>query len=253
MQRWKRVVGSGISSISGVKRRFSGTTQGLRILMYHSISEHAAGESKDLYCLSPNRFRSHLSFLRDQQADPAFSVHPLTDLHENGVSFTFDDGYLDNLVVAAPLLLEYGFSFHVFVNPSFLMSGEQHYLTQQSLRELANVSGVTIGAHGYSHRLLTDCTPSELEFELDASKKWIEDTISKEVTTMAYPHGAMNSEVRQATAKAGYKFAVSSKYGIVTSFSDRFALERTEIWSTDTQSTFRSKLLGNWDWMSKRK
>ncbi|MEO8364261.1 MAG: polysaccharide deacetylase family protein [Ilumatobacteraceae bacterium] len=252
MQRWKRVVGGGVSSISGVKRRFSGTTPGLRILMYHSIKEHAPGDSKDLYCLSPIRFRSHLDFLHDRQADPAFAVHPLAELQAVGISFTFDDGYLDNLEVAAPLLFEYGFSSHVFVNPSFLMSGERHYLTQQSLRELANVSGVTIGAHGYSHRLLTDCTPSELEFELDASKKWIEDTISREVTTMAYPHGAMNSEVRLAAAKAGYKFAVSSKYGIVTSVSDRFALERTEIWSTDMESTFRSKLIGNWDWMGKR-
>jgi len=252
MQRWKRVVGGGISSISGVKRKFSGSTLGLRILMYHSIRERAPGDSNDIYCLSPNRFRSHLDFLRERRSDPAFAVHPLTDLHEIGISFTFDDGYLDNLEVAAPLLSEHGFSSHVFVNPSFLMSGEQHYLTQQSLRELANIPGVTIGAHGYSHRLLTDCTPSELDFELDASKKWIEDTISKEVTTMAYPHGAMNSEVRLATAKAGYKFAVSSKYGIVTSVSDRFALERTEIWSTDTHSTFRSKLLGNWDWMGKR-
>ena len=63
---------------------------------------------------------------------------------------------------------------YVFVNPSFIMSGEHRYLTAQSLVELANFPGASIGAHGYSHRKLTECTPSELEYELDASKKWIE-------------------------------------------------------------------------------
>jgi peptidoglycan/xylan/chitin deacetylase (PgdA/CDA1 family) len=220
--------------------------------MYHSIGSQASGDSDDLYCVSPQRFKSHLSFLHARQSDPVLTVQPFTDLAPVGISLTFDDGYRDNLEVAAPMLLEYGFSFHVFVNPSFVMSGQRKYLTVQSLCELASHSGVSIGAHGYSHRKLTECTPSELDYELDASKQWIENAIGREVTTMAYPHGAVNNEVRHATAKAGYTMAASSKFGIVTSASDRFALARTDIWSTDTARTFRSKLHGNWDWMSKR-
>lgn len=252
MQHWKRVIGSSISAIYGVKRKFSGKPQGLRLLMYHSIGSRASVDSNDLYCVSPQRFKSHLNFLRTHQSDPVLTVHPFTDLPRVGISFTFDDGYRDNLEVAAPLLLEYGFSFHVFVNPSFVMSGEHKYLTVQSLLELANLPGASIGAHGFSHRKLTDCTPAELAYELDASKQWIENVIGQEVTTMAYPHGAVNDEVRQATEKAGYTVAASSKFGIVTSTSDCFALERTDIWSTDTTRAFRSKLRGNWDWMSAR-
>lgn len=220
--------------------------------MYHSIGSPAFGELDDLYSLSPKRFESHLSFLHAQQSDPALTVHPFTDLAQVGVSFTFDDGYRDNLELAAPLLAKYGFPFHVFVNPYFVLSDNKKYLTVQSLRELVSLPGASIGAHGFSHKKLTECTPAELQNELVASKQWIENVIGQEVTTMAYPHGAVNDEVRQATANAGYTVAASSKFGIVTSASDRFALERTEIWSTDTVRTFRSKICGNWDWMSNR-
>lgn len=220
--------------------------------MYHSIGSRSSGDFNDLYCITKQRFRSHLSLLRTQQSDPVLTVHPFTDLAQIGLSLTFDDGYRDNLEVAAPLLLECGFPFHVFVNPSFVMSGDHKYLTVQSLGDLAKLPGASIGAHGYSHKKLTECTPSELAYELDASKEWIENVIGREVTTMAYPHGEVNDEVRQATVKAGYTIAASSKFGIVTSASDRLALERTDIWSTDTARALRSKLRGNWDWMSKR-
>ena len=252
MQSWKRVIGGGFSAIYGMKRGFSAGPQGLRILMYHSIGSHVVGDASGLYGVSRQRFKTHLDYLQGQQLNPDLVVHSFTALSETGVSITFDDGYRDNLEVAAPLLSEYGFSFHVFVNPRFVMSGEQQYLTVQSLRELAVLPGVSIGAHGFSHRKLTECTKSELDYELVASKQWIEDAIGMEVTTMAYPHGAVNTDVQRATANAGYSVAASSKFGIVTSASNRLALERTDIWSTDTIRTFRSKLHGNWDWMRKR-
>lgn len=220
--------------------------------MYHSIGSRISDDTNGLYSLSPQRFKTHLDYLQGQQLNPDLAVHPFAALPNTGISITFDDGYRDNLEVAAPLLLEHGFTFHVFVNPSFVMSGEHQYLTVQSLRELASLPGVGIGAHGYRHKRLTKCTPSELDYELVASKKWIEDTIGREVTTMAYPHGAVNAEVQRAVAAAGYTIAASSKFGIVTPTSDRLALERTDIWSTDTIRTFRAKLHGNWDWMSRR-
>ena len=250
MQRWKRVAGGGLSAIYGLKRNFTGTPQGLRILMYHSIGSRSPDELNDLYTVTPLRFKSQLSFLRSQQLDSAFKIHPFTEMAQTGISITFDDGYRDNLEIAAPLLLEYGFSFHVFVNPSFVLSKDHKYLTIQSLEELAKLPGVSIGAHGYSHKKLTECTPTELAYELYASKQWIENVIGREVKTMAFPHGAVNDEVKKAAANAGYTIAASSKFGMVTLSSDSLALERTDIWSSDNARSFRSKLHGNWDWMN---
>lgn len=252
MQSWKRSIGGGLSATYAMKHLLFGIPKGLRILMYHSIGSHVTGDSSGLYSIARQQFQTHLDYLLTQRSNPALVVHPFTSLPNAGIAITFDDGYRDNLEIAAPLLLEHGFSFHVFVNPSFIMSGEQQYLTVQSLRELADLPGVSIGAHGYSHKKLTECSPSELQYELGTSKQWIEDIIGTEVTTMAYPHGAVNAEIQRATADAGYTVAASSKFGIVTPVSNRLALERTDIWSIDTVRTFRSKLHGNWDWMGKR-
>lgn len=253
MQSWKRAIGGGLSAIYGVRNVLSRSPRGLRILMYHSIGSDVSGDTSDLYRITLQRFKTHLDYLQSQQSNPDLAVHSFTTLPETGISITFDDGYRDNLEIAAPLLREHGFSFHIFVNPSFVMSGERQYLTVQSLRELSGLPGISIGAHGYSHRRLTECTKSELDYELVASKQWIEDAIGMEVTTMAYPHGAVNAEVQRATADAGYNIAASSKFGIVTPESNRLALERTDIWSIDTVRTFRSKLQGNWDWIKYRK
>jgi len=249
MQSWKRVAGELLSVGYGAKNALLGRASGLRILMYHSVTADSTADRSDIYSISRSLFIDHLDYLSERRADDNHAVHPFFEIDEIGVAITFDDGYRDNLEIAAPLLIERGFPFHVFVNPSFVMSGEHRYLTVQSLRELAGLPGVSIGAHGYSHRKLTECTPSELQYELDTSKQWIEDAIGTAVMTMAYPHGAVNAEVQRATADAGYTLAASSKFGIVTPTSNRLALERTDIWSTDTVQTLRSKLHGKWDWM----
>ena len=253
MQSWKRVAGELLSVGYGAKNALVSPADGLRILMYHSVAADSAADRSDIYSISRSRFIDHLNYLSEHHADDGLVVRPFFDIDEIGVAITFDDGYQDNLEIAAPLLIERGFPFHVFVNPSFVMSGEHRYLTVRSLRELAGLPGVTIGAHGYSHKRLTECSPTELDGELVSSKKWLEDTISKEITSMAYPHGALDNNVKSAVQKAGFELAACSRFGLVGADSDKFALERTDIWSSDKARKLDSKLRGNWDWMRYRR
>ncbi len=249
MQSWKRVAGELLSVGYGTKNALLGRADGLRILLYHSVAADSAAARSDIYSISRSRFADHLDYLSEHRADDDLAVRPFFEIDEIGVAITFDDGYRDNLEVAAPLLIERGFPFHVFVNPSFLLSGDSRYLNQTSLCELARLPGATIGAHGYSHKKLTECSPTELGGELVSSKKWLEDTIGKEITSMAYPHGALNNNVKSSVQKAGFELAACSRFGLVGAYSDRFALERTDIWSSDNARVFRSKVRGDWDWM----
>ena len=249
MQSWKRVVGELLSVGYGVKNALVGAADGLRILMYHSVVADSAADRSDIYSISRSRFTHHLNYLSEHSADDDLVVRPFSRIDEIGVAITFDDGYRDNLEIVAPLLIERGFPFHVFVNPGFLISGDRRYLNQSSLCELARLPGVTIGAHGHSHKKLTECSPNELDAELDSSKKWIEDTIGQEITSMAYPHGAFNNIVTSAVQKAGFELAACSRFGLVGANRNKFALERTDIWSSDIVRIFGSKLRGNWDWM----
>jgi peptidoglycan/xylan/chitin deacetylase (PgdA/CDA1 family) len=156
------------------------------------------------------------------------------------------------LEVAAPVLAELGLPFTVFVTPHFVLSGQLHYLSVAGLRELAAVPGASIGAHGYSHCRLTECDNGQLQEELVRSRQWLEDAIGRSVTTMSYPHGAVDQRVRKAAAAAGYSLAAGSRSGSNLSGYDPFCLARTAIWAQDDLRVFQSKLAGDWDWLKWR-
>ena len=80
------------------------------ILMYHRI----ASVPSDVYgmTVTPEQFRMHMEVLRqhyiplslDELVDAARSG----DIPETAVAITFDDGYVDNLTTASPILVEAG-------------------------------------------------------------------------------------------------------------------------------------------------
>lgn len=87
-------------------RRFRPRRQRPVILMYHRI----ATPRRDPWALSvcPDRFREHLAVLRERRTPMAMTalVRALDqgDVPADAVAVTFDDGYLDNLAIAKPLL-----------------------------------------------------------------------------------------------------------------------------------------------------
>lgn len=89
------------------------------ILLYHSLTEDAEEASGDT--MSVACFRSHMEAL-SQAGYTAVSYQALydyvtkgTQLPEKPVVITFDDGYEDNLTLAAPILQSYGFRAEIAV------------------------------------------------------------------------------------------------------------------------------------------
>ncbi|MCW0447194.1 polysaccharide deacetylase family protein [Xanthomonas sacchari] len=92
------------------------------ILMYHRIAD----DGTDL-CVPPAEFRQHMAWLHQAE----YRVLPLRELAsalqrgdapERSIAITFDDGYLDALTQAAPVLQEFGLPATVFVVSSTLDS-----------------------------------------------------------------------------------------------------------------------------------
>jgi peptidoglycan/xylan/chitin deacetylase (PgdA/CDA1 family) len=79
------------------------------ILLYHRVTE----PSFDVHglCVKPADFRTHLTYLtRHCRLMPLVQLAAAVRegwLPERAVAITFDDGYLDNLLQASPILLEY--------------------------------------------------------------------------------------------------------------------------------------------------
>jgi peptidoglycan/xylan/chitin deacetylase (PgdA/CDA1 family) len=164
------------------------------------------------------------------------------------VAVTFDDGYRDNLTVAAPVLQQHRIPFTVFVCTGFMRDASGNFLTSAELRELAALPGVTIGSHGATHTPLTGLDDQALRNELVASKSELEDATGRAVNAISYPHGAVDRRVRDAAAAAGYKIGACSRFDINDATRDPLLLCRTDIHGNDSVRVFRQKLRGDWDW-----
>lgn len=222
---------------------------GLRVLMYHAIGTPALGDTQGLFSLSPERFRQHMVLLAEwaQGQVVAFDAAATTNTGCR-VAITFDDGYLDNLEVASPILCELGLPFSVFVTSEFVRSGKAGFLSPTALRALAALPGAQIGAHGANHVALTQCDEASLRNELTSSRHYLEDVLGGEVRTLAYPYGAADRRVRDAALAAGYQLGACSLAGINPPERDPLLLARTEIVSLDNERVFAQKLHGDWDW-----
>jgi peptidoglycan/xylan/chitin deacetylase (PgdA/CDA1 family) len=244
----KRFAARAISEICALAGNGAAPRSGLRILLYHSVG---FGVSNDTYGLSiqPQLFERQMKTLKESEQ---LTIVNLTPPYIGGqglrVAVTFDDGYKDNLYNAAPILLDAEIPFTVFVTSGFLRNGSSEYLDPNELKELASLSGVTIGSHGVNHLRLTDCDEARLSRELDDSRRQIEDLTGKPVTSLAYPHGSANRRVCDRARQAGYSLGVCSRFDINDETRDPMLLCRCEVIATDSERVFRQKISGAWDW-----
>lgn len=243
----KRIVTRSLAELSSLQIG-ERARPGFRVLLYHSVGGRL---SRDPYGISIKRelFERHMELLArsDWLSTTDFSwVHKGESSLR--VALTFDDGYKDNLQIAAPVLLKHRIPFTVFVTTDYLKSGRAEFLSPRELRELASLPGVTVGAHGATHTPLAGLSAPALWHELHDGRREIEDIIGREVTMLAYPHGSVNLAVRETAERAGYTRGGSSFFGINDERSDPLLLSRCEVWASDTPRVFLQKLAGAWDW-----
>jgi peptidoglycan/xylan/chitin deacetylase (PgdA/CDA1 family) len=236
----------------GAWRHICNAPPGFRVLMYHAVGSTIPEDRLGLYSLRPELFRAQIETLVAASARRPVMPFDVSAFADTGTAITFDDGYHDTLSTAAPILCAAGLPFTVFVSTAYLNSGDPLYLSPADLRELAAMPEVTIGSHGTQHVRLTDCNETDLRDALSTSKSVLENILQKPVTTLSYPHGAVNERVRDAAIAAGYTLAACSKFGPIENNRDLMRLNRIDIWSSDTVPRFLAKLSGDWDWMSWR-
>jgi len=218
-------------------------------MLYHAIGTPALEDPLGIYSIAPELFNQHMRSLAASRnytiADVFASTEKTNPLQ---VAVTFDDGYKDNLYYAAPLLQELKIPFAVFISTAYTQKGSKSFLAPDEIRELARLPGVTIGAHGATHARLTLCDDIKLRNELAGSKGYLEDLLGRPVTSMAYPYGAVDRRVRNATEATGYEVAFCSRFDINQSGRDPLLLCRTDVLGSDTLRVFEQKLHGDWDW-----
>ena len=226
---------------------------GHRTLMYHSVgleqnSTTVDGDTLGIYSMTLAQFTQQIDAIQGVARSTGMSFVPFGSVLRDTISITFDDGYTDALTVIAPILCTRQIPFHVFVSAARMNGSDRKYLSPAQVVELSNMPGVSIGAHGATHRSLTSLSSSELAAELQASKVDLDAVLQKPVNTMSYPYGHVDESVRKAAHDAGFTFAATSKWGFNEASSDPLLQRRIDMWSGDSKRTVENKIQGHWNW-----
>lgn len=121
---------------------------------------------------------------------------------KNKVAITFDDGLADVYSIAYPYLKNRNIPFTIFIVNDFLDT--EGYLTTEQLIKMSNDPLITIGAHGVSHKVLSELSSEQKWQEVNESKIRLEQLICKKIKLFAYSHGQYDNECLEMVEKAGY-------------------------------------------------
>jgi peptidoglycan/xylan/chitin deacetylase (PgdA/CDA1 family) len=131
------------------------------------------------------------------------------DLAPGCVVLSFDDALESQLRNAVPVLTEFGITAMFFVMPAY-QDGHHQYLGASGIRALHD-AGQIVGAHTCNHPSLTLLSRLAMMAELSDCKHLVENIIGVPVRYFAYPNGAANRVVLDATAQAGYRAAFTTR------------------------------------------
>jgi peptidoglycan/xylan/chitin deacetylase (PgdA/CDA1 family) len=169
------------------------------------------------------------------------------EIARRGVVLTFDDGCETDLLVAAPLLRQLGFSGTFYVVAGFL--GRRGYMSPGQLRELSDLQ-FEIGCHSMSHAYLTDLEPARLFTEIVEAKDRLQQLIGRKVDHISCPGGRWSPQIACRAREAGYASVATSRPGTNYTTTDRFRLARMAITHETSLADFdalcRGKGLFKW-------
>lgn len=100
-------------------------------------------------------------------------------------------------------------------------------ITWEQARQM-DAENVRIESHTVTHPILTNISAENLDFEMQMSKKRLEEVLERPVEHFCYPNGSFNKAVEKAVEKAGYKSATTTNYGFNNQKSGRFLLKRID-------------------------
>ncbi|NNP73889.1 polysaccharide deacetylase [Acinetobacter defluvii] len=231
-----------------------------RVLMYHMVREHIDGAKFNKLRVKPTEFEKQVAWMKAegfhfvtmQELQDNWGQHP-----EKTVAITFDDGYLDNLENAYPILEKYQAKATIYVvvdrhNRDWSTYKKAHHNSGELAREpklndeqvqfLAQSGVVEIGSHTLTHANLDKLDDAACLAELVDSKQQLEQLTGKAVNSFAYPFGIYSQRDVALAKQAGYHNAVTTKEGIDGLNPDFMQLQRIKISGKDSMFAVKLRL-----------
>lgn len=224
----------------------------VRVLMYHSISEHIGKEKHNKWRVKPEDFEKQMKWFYDNNWN-SFTISEIVKLDEipyKSFVITFDDGFEDNYINALPILKKYNFKATIYLVPNQKSnyweikntSVLSNLLTNTQILEMQNSGLIEFGSHTLSHINLSTIDDIQLENELSKSKMEVENITKKECEAFAYPYGKFDDKIVEFTKKAGYSNSTVVKRGLFNKGDDIFTIKRIGILGTESFFDFILKI-----------
>lgn len=218
------------------------------ILGYHHICNHL---HPAITRSTVKQFEKQVQFLKTHH----YKVPVLSDLlfedqtkNKNSVFLTFDDAFSCLYENAIERLVAQEMKATIFVITKYVgqkthwdyyKSSKCGQLNWRQLQEIAN-AGFEIGSHSHTHVDLHSMSKKKVKYEMEYSKKMIEDRLSRPVHFFSYPFGRFNQVLTDLCREAGYKGAITMKPKI--SRLNMYKLPRSSVYLFDTLAQFNAKL-----------
>ena len=226
------------------------------ILVYHQIAAAPARGSpfRSLY-VAPLSFARQMAWLRrlGYAGLSMTGLEPYLRGEREGrvVGITFDDGYLNNLTHALPVLQQHGFSSTCYAVSSLLgktnVWDEEIGIAQTPLMNAAELAqwvagGQEIGSHTRRHVNLPAVSDSEARLEMLHGKTELERVTGGPVCHFCYPYGHYEPRHVAMAAELGFVTATTTRRGRCHAKADLLQLPRVPVLRSTSLPLFWLKI-----------
>ncbi len=231
------------------------------ILVYHQISEapDKGAPFRGLY-VAPQAFARQMALLKllGYQGLSMSALLPYLQGQRSGkvVGITFDDGYLNNLTHALPVLQRYGFSSTCYVVSNLLGKTNEWdreigiaqvpLMSATDLRLWVN-GGQEVGSHTQNHVRLLQSDASTALAEMIQCKAALESLLATPVNHFCYPYGEYADQHVAMARQAGFQTVTTTRRGRSAVQGDLLELPRVPVVRSTSLPVFWLKVVTDYE------